>query len=104
MNVTLERQTSVSLNTRKAFTYTSVVNQTRVTLGVFDSDVHVHGFLARVQLIIRSQEDFGEYQLVVTNNIKPAASRIIEIVPEGIVSYTAFTIIVIMLDITFLYI
>jgi len=71
------------MKSRSDLTYTTVVNKTRVSLKVFDSDVDVDGFIAVIQLTISSQEEFGEYQLVIANNIKPAASRSVAIVPEG---------------------
>jgi len=89
--VTLERQTSVSLNTRTTFTYTCVVTQTRLTMRVFDSDVNADGFVAVVKLNISSHEEFGEYRLIVSNNITPASSRIIEIVAEGSLFYNTYT-------------
>jgi len=98
VTVTLERQTSASPNTRKALTYTTAVSQTRVTIRVFDSDVNTDGFVAVVTLNISSEEEFGEYRLIVSNNITSAASRIIEIVSAGTVSYNTFTIIAFMLD------
>jgi len=90
VTVTVERQTSASTNTRKAFTNTSVVNRTRVTLRVFDSDVNANGFVAVVKLNISSHEEFGEHRLIVSNNITPASSRIIKIVPAGTVSYNTY--------------
>ena len=37
---------------------------------------------------ISSQEEFGEYQFVVANNVMPAARRVIKIVPGGITLFT----------------
>jgi len=87
INVTLERPASASMKTRSVLTYTTVVNQTRVALKVFNSDVDADGFIAVIQLSISSQEEFGKYKLVIENNIMPAAIRSIEIVPEGTVSF-----------------
>jgi len=87
VNVTTERKTSASLNTRINLTTTDV-KQTRVALSVFDSVVEADGVTVVLSFNIRSQEEFGEYQMVVANNVMPAARRAIEIVPEGITLYT----------------
>ena len=84
VNVTLE---SASQNTQRTLTYTTHDNQTRVTLKVFDSDVEADGVTVVVSFTISSQEEFGEYQLVISNNIMPAVRRIIEIVSEGDIFY-----------------
>jgi len=87
VNVTLERQTSASLNTSINLTTTDV-KQTRVALNVFDSVVEADGITVVLSFNISSKEEYGEYQIVVANNVMPAARRAIEIVPEGITLYT----------------
>jgi len=67
---------------------TTDVKQTRVALNVFDSVVEADGITVVLSFIISSQEEFGEYQFVVANNVMPAARRAIEIVPGGITLYT----------------
>jgi len=86
VNVTLERQTSASMTIRINLNITDAKLQTRMALKVFDSFVEVDGVTVVVSFTIRSQEEFGEYQFVVANNVIPAARRAIEIVPEGTVS------------------
>ena len=87
VNITLERVASASLNTQRAVAYTTVVKLTRLVLKVFDSDVAADGFIVVVSFYISFKEEFGEYVLVVENNIMPAARRILEIVPQGKSSY-----------------
>jgi len=87
VNVTLERKTS-ALKTNRIDLVTTFVKQTRVTLKVFDSVVEAGGFTVYLSFYMSSQEEFGEYQFVVANNVMPAARRDIEIVPEGITFYT----------------
>jgi len=87
VNVTLERQTSASMTTRVHLTTTNV-KQTRVALKVFDSVIEEDGVTLELSFNISSQEEFGEYQLVVANNVMPASRRAIEIVPEGISLYS----------------
>ena len=87
VNATLERQTSASKTTRIHLTTTDV-KQSSVVLKVFDSDVKAEGVTVVLSFSISSQEEFGEYQFVVANNVMPAARRAIEIVPEGITLYT----------------
>jgi len=67
---------------------TTDVKQTRVALKVFDSVVEADGVTLELAFNISSQEEFGEYQLVVANNVMPASRRAIEIVPEGISLYS----------------
>jgi len=67
---------------------TTDIKQTRVALKVFDSVVQADGITVVLSFNISSQEEFGEYQFVVANNVMPAARRAIEIVPEGITLYT----------------
>jgi len=67
---------------------TTYVKQTRVALEVFDSVVEADGITVVLSFNISSQEEFGEYQCVVANNVLPAARRAIEVVPEGITLYT----------------
>jgi len=86
VNVTLERQTNASLNTRIHLNIT-VVENTRVELKVIDSVIEADGVTVVVSFTISSQEQFGEYQLVVSNNVMPAARRAVEFVPEGTLSY-----------------
>ena len=92
VNVTLERQPTSSLNT-SIYLNTTDVKQTRVALKVFDSVVEADGVTVVVSFKINSQEEFGEYQLVIANNVEPAARRAIAIVPRGTVSYNTYTII-----------
>jgi len=84
VNATLERQTSALITTH----ITTDVKQTRVALKVFDSVVEADGVTVVLSFNISSQEEFGEYQFVVANNVMPAARRAIEIVPGGITLYT----------------
>ena len=86
VNVTLERQTSASMTTR--INLVTYVKQTRVALKVFDSVVEADGVSVFVSFYISSQEEFGEYQFVVANNVMPIARRAIEIVPGGISLHT----------------
>jgi len=67
---------------------TTDVKQTRMALKVFDSFVEADGVTVVLSFNISSQEEFGEYQFVVANNVMPAAKRAIEIVPGGITIYT----------------
>jgi len=87
VNVTLGRQTSLSMISRINLTTTDV-KQTRMALKVFDSFVEAVGVTVVLSFNISSQEEFGEYQFLVTNNVMPAARRAIEIVPGGITLYT----------------
>jgi len=75
---------------------TTDIKQTRVALKVFDSVVQADGITVVLSFNISSQEEFGEYQFVVANNVMPAARRAIEIVQGGI---TLYTYIVFILDI-----
>jgi len=95
VNVTLERQPTASLNT-SIHLNTTDVKQTRVALKVFDSVVEADGVTVVVSFKINSQEEFGEYQLVISNNVEPAARRAIAIIPPGTVSYNTYTIIALM--------
>jgi len=84
VNITIE---SASHNTQRTLAYTTQNKPTRVALKVFDSDVEADGVTVVVSFTISSQEEFGEYQLVISNNIMPAVRRIIEIVSEGDIFY-----------------
>jgi len=66
---------------------TTDIKQTRVALRVFDSVVEADGVTVILSFNISSQEEFGEYQFVVANNVMPAARRAIAIIPEGITGY-----------------
>jgi len=68
---------------------TTDVKQSTVMLKVFDSDVKAEGVTVVLSFTISSQEEFGEYQFVVANNVMPAARRAIRIVPEGNTLYTS---------------
>jgi len=92
VSVTLERQPTASLNNRIQLTLIDV-KKTRVALEVFDSVVEAEGVTVVVSFKINSQEEFGEYQLVIANNVEPAARRAIAIIPPGTVSYNTYTII-----------
>ena len=67
---------------------TTDIKQTRVALKVFDSIVEAGGVTVVLSFTLNSQDEFGEYQFVVANNVMPAARRAIKIVPEGIALYT----------------
>jgi len=92
VNVTLERQPTASQNA-SIHLNTIDVKQTRVALKVFDSVVEADGVTVVVSFKINAQEEFGEYQLVIANNVEPAARRAIAIIPPGTVSYNTYTII-----------
>jgi len=95
VNVTLERQPTASQNASIHLNTTNV-KQTRVALKVFDSVVEADGVTVVVSFKINSQKEFGEYQLVIANNVEPAARHTIAINPQGIVSYNINTIIALM--------
>jgi len=63
---------------------------TRVALKVFDSVVEASGVTVVVSFTLSSQEQFGEYQLIVSNNVMPAARRTVEFVPEGTLSFYTY--------------
>jgi len=86
VNVTLERQPTASMTARIQLN-TTVVEKTPVRLKVFESVVEADGVTVVLSFHIRSQEEFGEYQLVVSNNVMPAARSAVKIVPEGTGAY-----------------
>jgi len=67
---------------------TTDVKQTRVALKVFELVVEADGVTVVLSFNISSQEEFGEYQFVVANNVMTAARRVIKIVPGGITLFT----------------
>jgi len=91
VNVTLERQMTPLITTRINLTTTDV-KHTRVALNVFNSVVEADGVTVVLSFNISSQDEFGKYQIVVANNVMPAARRAFEIVPEGITFYTYIAI------------
>jgi len=97
VNVTLERL-AISRYTGRALTYTIVFIQTRLALTVFHSDVSADGLTVVVSFNVRFPEEFGEYQLVIANNIEPDAIRMVEIIPEGNRSYNIHSVITTILD------
>ena len=62
--------------------YTSNITPARVSLPVFDQIVETDGFQCLIRFTVKSEEEFGEYQLSVTNS-EGTTSRLLDILPEG---------------------
>jgi len=62
--------------------YLSNITPARISLPVFDQIVETDGFQCLIRFTINTKEEFGEYQLSVTNS-EGTTSRLLDILPEG---------------------
>jgi len=81
-------QTSLDVNitttnvTHKMMEFSSNITQAKVNLSVFDQIVETDGFQCIINFTVKSGEEFGEYQLSVTNS-EGTTTHSLEVVPEG---------------------
>jgi len=67
--------------------YSSYITPARVNLPVFDQIVETDGFQCIINFTVKSEEEFGEYQLSVTNS-EGITTRRLDILPGGTLSKT----------------
>jgi len=63
-------------------TFTQIITPAEILLPVFDKEIKADGFQSNISFVINSQEQFGEYQVIVSNNIG-VTQRTMEFVPGG---------------------
>ena len=68
--------------THEMMEFSSDITPARVNLPVFDQIVETDGFQCIINFTVNTKEDFGEYQLSVTNSEGTTTQRL-EVVPEG---------------------
>ena len=66
----------------KLMEFSSDITPARVNLPVFDQIVETDGFQCIINFTVKSDKEFGEYQLSVTNSEGTTTQRL-EVVPEG---------------------
>ena len=79
-SITISRHNSTHVG--QMMNYSSTITTARVSLPVFDQVVETDGFQCIINFTVKSEEEFGEYQLFVTNS-EGTATQSLEIVPEG---------------------
>jgi len=87
VNVSLNRSTHAKGGTafsgNTTMTYSKTITPVPVHLPVFDKEVQTDGFQTNITFVVNSQEQFGEYVLIVSNGIG-ATPHSVEIIPEGL--------------------
>ena len=68
--------------THEIMEFSSDITQAKVNLPVFDQIVETDGFQCIINFTVKSEEEFGEYQLSVTNS-EGTTTHSLEVVPEG---------------------
>jgi len=69
--------------THEMMEFSSDITPASVNLPVFDQILETDGFQCIINFTVKSDEEFGEYQLSVTNSEGTTTQRL-EVVPEGI--------------------
>jgi len=64
-------------------TYSNTITPVPVLLPVFSKEVQTDGFQTNITFIVNSQEQFGEYALIIRNGVG-ATTHSVEIIPEGL--------------------
>ena len=72
--------------------YLTRIEAARVQLNVFERVVESDGFQVLVYFTIMRPEEYGEYQLLVSNSIG-TAKQFVEIIPRGRYTFSCFNII-----------
>jgi len=68
--------------THEMMEFSSDITPARVNLPVFDQLVETDGFQCIINFTVKSEKEFGEYQLSVTNS-EGTFTHSLEVVPEG---------------------